>query len=44
VRGWNDPGSRISVKSTDTNEQRELMVSCPINLTANSNAYELLNE
>ncbi|KAI3615635.1 rcop c3 [Moniliophthora roreri] len=24
VRGWNDPGSRISVRFADTNEQREL--------------------
>ena len=28
VRGWNDPGSRISVRFADTAEQRELRVSC----------------
>lgn len=27
VRGWNDPGSRISVRFADTSEQRELRVS-----------------
>ncbi len=26
VRGWNDPGSRISVRFADTSEQRELRV------------------
>ena len=28
VRGWNDTGSRISVRFADTSEQRELRV-CP---------------
>lgn len=27
VRGWNDAGSRISVRFADTSEQRELRVS-----------------
>jgi hypothetical protein len=27
VRGWNDTGSRISVRFADTTEQRELRVS-----------------
>ncbi|KAJ7917215.1 hypothetical protein B0H13DRAFT_1870567 [Mycena leptocephala] len=27
VRGWNDPGSRISVRFADTSEQRELRVT-----------------
>ena len=27
VRGWNDPGCRISVRFADTAEQRELRVS-----------------
>lgn len=27
VRGWNDPGCRISVRFADTSEQRELRVS-----------------
>jgi hypothetical protein len=26
VRGWNDPGSRISVRFADSSEQRELRV------------------
>ncbi len=29
VRGWNDPGSRISVRFADTSEQRELRVRSP---------------
>ena len=31
VRGWNDPGSRISVRFADTAEQRELRVSRKFN-------------
>jgi hypothetical protein len=30
VRGWNDVGSRISVRFADTSEQRELRVSPPL--------------
>jgi hypothetical protein len=35
VRGWNDPGSRISVRFADTAEQRELRVSfCTVSTAA----------
>lgn len=33
VRGWNDPGCRISVRFADTAEQRELRVSHVIDVT-----------
>jgi hypothetical protein len=39
VRGWNDPGSRISVRFADSAEQRELRVrvsDAPLTLPLNA--------
>lgn len=36
VRGWNDNGSRISVRFADSNEQRELRVPSSLNFILNN--------
>ena len=34
VRGWNDTGSRISVRFADTSEQRELRVGAALSIAS----------
>src|SRR6266853_1794971 len=39
VRGWNDPGSRISVRFADSAEQRELRVRVYVSISATLYVY-----